>query len=124
MPRSRPSPPTARWRDRKRDPSASCSIPFGREGGTVRSGKKGEEDWPEEPGWYPDPWSATGKDERYFDGKRWGTTDRPLGRDTSPQSKPGRRLRVRDGEPRKRSGRPVRSIVIVAVVLVVAWFAA
>jgi hypothetical protein len=27
---------------------------------------------PDAPGWYPDPWSATGDGKRYFDGKRWG----------------------------------------------------
>jgi hypothetical protein len=41
-------------------------------------GAKPEE--PDAPGWYPDPWSATGEGERYFDGKRWGTTERPRAR--------------------------------------------
>ena len=40
-------------------------------------------DRPRDPGWYPDPFSATGEGERYFDGKRWGTTERPLGRHTA-----------------------------------------
>ncbi|HEY3672042.1 MAG TPA: DUF2510 domain-containing protein [Acidimicrobiia bacterium] len=35
---------------------------------------------PEKPGWYPDPWSATGTGERYWDGTRWLTSERPLGR--------------------------------------------
>jgi hypothetical protein len=35
---------------------------------------------PSEPGWYPDPWSATGDGERYFDGEKWGSSERPLGR--------------------------------------------
>jgi hypothetical protein len=35
---------------------------------------------PDAPGWYPDPWSATGSGERYFDGKQWGTSERPRGR--------------------------------------------
>ena len=44
--------------------------------------KQGDTDQyqPDTPGWYPDPWSATGGGERYFDGKRWGTTERPRGR--------------------------------------------
>ena len=37
---------------------------------------------PDAPGWYPDPWSATGEGERYFDGKRWGTSAKPLARHT------------------------------------------
>src|SRR5437763_9479857 len=44
------------------------------------------DEWPDVPGWYADPWSATGTGERYFDGKRWGTTERPLGRHTAPGS--------------------------------------
>jgi hypothetical protein len=35
---------------------------------------------PSAPGWYPDPWSATGDGERYFDGEKWGSSERPLGR--------------------------------------------
>jgi len=44
--------------------------------------KQGDTDQyqPDAPGWYPDPWSATGGGERYFDGKRWGTSERPRGR--------------------------------------------
>lgn len=45
--------------------------------------RKGGGEHPSEPGWYPDPWSATGTGERYFDGERWGTSDRPLARHTS-----------------------------------------
>jgi hypothetical protein len=44
---------------------------------------------PTQPGWYPDPWSATGEGERYYDGKRWGTTDRPMGRHTVVTKEPG-----------------------------------
>jgi hypothetical protein len=46
---------------------------------------------PSAPGWYPDPWSATGEGERYFDGRRWGTTERPLGRHTVATVEPGDR---------------------------------
>ncbi len=42
----------------------------------------GDRENPGRPGWYPDPWSTTGTGERYFDGKRWGTSERPLGRNT------------------------------------------
>jgi hypothetical protein len=38
---------------------------------------------PDAPGWYPDPWSATGGGERYFDGRQWGTSERPRGRHTT-----------------------------------------
>ncbi len=38
---------------------------------------------PDAPGWYPDPWSATGAGERYFDGMQWGTSERPRGRHTA-----------------------------------------
>jgi hypothetical protein len=38
---------------------------------------------PDAPGWYPDPFSATGTGERYFDGRTWGTSERPRGRHTS-----------------------------------------
>src|SRR3954469_16423234 len=38
---------------------------------------------PDVPGWYPDPWSATGTGERYWDGTRWLTTERPRGRGNS-----------------------------------------
>jgi hypothetical protein len=42
-----------------------------------------ESEQPSAPGWYPDPWSATGAGERYFDGDRWRTTERPLEQDTT-----------------------------------------
>src|SRR5262245_55213958 len=41
-------------------------------------GKGPDPEKPDAPGWYPDPWSATGAGERYFDGKKWGTTERPM----------------------------------------------
>jgi hypothetical protein len=50
---------------------------------------------PRAPGWYPDPWSATGEGERYFDGRRWGSNERPLGRETTVvpvERRRGRRL--------------------------------
>src|SRR5580765_7164355 len=75
---------------------------------------------PPAPGWYPDPWSATGTGERYFDGKRWGTTERPMGRHTvTPAAEKTRKTQRSDGgaEPPSRR-RSVRSIAIVAVVLV------
>ena len=43
-------------------------------------GKSDDPEHPSEPGWYPDPWSATGEGERYYDGKKWGTTTKPLAR--------------------------------------------
>jgi hypothetical protein len=49
------------------------------------AGKGAKPEAPREPGWYPDPWSATGEGERYFDGKRWGTTEKPLARLSAPE---------------------------------------
>ena len=54
---------------------------------------------PDGPGWYPDPWSATGTGERYFDGKQWGGTERPRGRESTvvvPLQRP-RKKGVRSG---------------------------
>ena len=45
--------------------------------------ERGQPEKPSGPGWYPDPWSADGKGERYFDGKHWGSTERPRGRHTT-----------------------------------------
>jgi hypothetical protein len=63
---------------------------------------------PKEPGWYPDPWSATGDGERYFDGKRWGTSERPMGRHTVVTKEPA------NDEPSR-----LRRLVVPVVVLVV-----
>jgi hypothetical protein len=50
----------------------------------VRGGKQDDSDIrPAKPGWYPDPWSADGRGERYFDGKKWGTSERPLPREAT-----------------------------------------
>src|SRR6476659_2257723 len=49
------------------------------------AGRGAKPEAPREPGWYPDPWSATGEGERYFDGKRWGTTEKPRGRHSAPE---------------------------------------
>ena len=71
-------------------------------------------DWPDKPGWYPDPWSATGSGERYFDGKRWGTADRPLGRETVAEAQ---------SSARPHRWRSLRTIVVVSLVIGGAWFA-
>ncbi len=64
-------------------------------------GRNARPDRPRAPGWYPDPWSATGDGERYFDGERWGSTERPLGRQTTVlvDERPSRRARVRRVHP-------------------------
>src|SRR5262249_15852346 len=57
---------------------------------------------PAKPGWYPDPWSADGKGERYFDGQKWGTSERPLAREatvTQIGSQRARRQRLRQFAP-------------------------
>jgi uncharacterized protein DUF2510 len=72
---------------------------------------------PSAPGWYPDPWSATGTGERYFDGKRWGSTERPRGRESVP-------LDPVEPEPPTRSGRgrTFLAVLLVAALAGVAWF--
>jgi len=75
---------------------------------------------PREPGWYPDPWSATGEGERYFDGKRWGTNERPLGRHTTATIQPishGRRLARRRKRRQSTASWDRRTVVTVVVVL-------
>jgi hypothetical protein len=76
------------------------------------SGRKDED--PTAPGWYPDPWSATGEGERYFDGTRWGTTERPLARHT---------VAVMTPDPIKsdRSRRVFLPIVILVVLVAAVW---
>lgn len=67
---------------------------------------------PGAPGWYPDPWSATGFGERYFDGERWGSSERPLARHSvdpepvRPTARPGRARRSRS------AWRPVVAFVL------------
>lgn len=71
-----------------------------------------EPDAPRSPGWYPDPWSATGEGERYFDGKRWGSTQRPLGRSSTMPSEDRR-------GPRGRRRIHLRLPTIVAILFIV-----
>jgi hypothetical protein len=65
---------------------------------------------PKQPGWYPDPWSATGDGERYFDGKRWGTTERPMGRHTVVTKEP-------DGDEPSRFRRLIVPVVVLVVLV-------
>src|SRR4051812_12018922 len=58
-------------------------------------------DTPKEPGWYPDPFSATGSGERYWDGTKWGTSERPLGRHSTVLEMPT----GRDRRKRTKAGR-------------------
>jgi hypothetical protein len=70
---------------------------------------------PSAAGWYPDPWSATGSGERYFDGKQWGSTERPLARHaTQPVD-----LRSRARRPRR--GRVLLVVLVVAAIGGAAW---
>jgi hypothetical protein len=75
--------------------------------------KQDDELNPGRPGWYPDPWSADGKGERYFDGKKWGTSERPLPREATVTQ-----LRSR-GAARKRLRPYVPVLIFVAAVLAV-----
>ena len=86
---------------------------------------------PREPGWYPDPWSATGTGERYFDGKKWGTSERPLARHTAVDIDLGRstfkRGASRDrggshvGGTRARIRRAIRPALVILGLLSVGW---
>src|SRR4051794_27602326 len=84
-------------------------------------GKGAKPEPPREAGWYPDPWSATGEGERYFDGKRWGTTERPRARHSVAEPIP-----IRSGKRKRRSGsgrikaRFANARVWIIVVLIVA----
>jgi hypothetical protein len=71
---------------------------------------------PTQPGWYPDPWSATGEGERYFDGKRWGSTEKPLARHTVATKEPGE-------DPGPGRFRRLVVPIVVLVVLVGAYLA-
>jgi len=71
---------------------------------------------PSAPGWYPDPWSATGTGERYFDGTRWGTTERPLGRHTTVEV-----AEPVAASPRRRRPSPTVVAVVLLVAVVVGW---
>lgn len=83
---------------------------------------------PTAPGWYPDPWSATGHGERYFDGKAWGRTDRPVGRavgplDDSDEPTRSRRRRLAGGS-RRSPGRFRRNLLpfgLLAVTVGLVW---
>jgi len=68
-------------------------------------------DDPSAPGWYPDPWSADGKGERYFDGKRWGSTERPRGRHTV--------VMVDERRPSTPTASRSRAVVSIAVLVAV-----
>jgi hypothetical protein len=72
---------------------------------------------PDGPGWYPDPWSATGTGERYFDGKRWGTSERPRARhtvDPGPRAKPTIKARM----PRFRT---VAIFAVIGALAIALW---
>jgi hypothetical protein len=75
-------------------------------------------DQPREAGWYPDPWSATGEGERYFDGQRWGTNERPLGRHTTAVIEPTTRERSGSGRDR----RTIAGVVIVVALIAGVWW--
>jgi hypothetical protein len=61
------------------------------------------------PGWYPDPWSATGEGERYFDGHKWGSSERPLGGHSVLVEEPDA------GPPKRELGRSRRPLIAIAV---------
>jgi hypothetical protein len=79
-------------------------------------------DSPAEPGWYPDPFSATGTGERYFDGEKWGSTLTPLaGHTPKPKKEKGQRSRgratvdVEERPPPQGARRYIVPLVVLAV---------
>lgn len=66
------------------------------------AGGKDDPTKPRDAGWYDDPFSATGTGERYWDGKKWGTNERPLGRHSSGVTTEARVIPIKG---RKRKGR-------------------
>jgi len=64
---------------------------------------------PRAPGWYPDPWSATGEGERYFDGKKWGSSEKPIGRHSTVAETPSRLRPPTKLRPRSKWRRWLRS---------------
>jgi len=69
-------------------------------------GKKDDDtERPRAAGWYPDPWSATGEGERYYDGKKWGSSARPLGRHTQTPPAPGASITPITSGRRRNVGR-------------------
>ncbi len=73
---------------------------------------------PDAPGWYADPWSATGEGERYFDGKRWGTSAKPLARHTKVPVESGPLVHRARGRFR-RNALPIGIFVVLVAVAVV-----
>jgi hypothetical protein len=70
---------------------------------------------PDAPGWYPDPWSATGEGERYFDGTHWGTTEKPMGRHTVAVKE------VPLDPPRPERRRGILAVVVLVVAVAAVW---
>jgi hypothetical protein len=60
---------------------------------------------PDEPGWYTDPFSATGTGERYWDGKKWGTDERPLGRHSTGVTTEARVIPMKGHKRKGRTGK-------------------
>lgn len=78
-------------------------------------------DEPSSPGWYPDPFSATGLGERYFDGKRWTTNDRAAGVVTTLPDRKRRRLR-RLRRLRPANARSLLAPAIFLVLVLLTWW--
>jgi hypothetical protein len=83
------------------------------------AGKGATPDAPREPGWYPDPFSATGEGERYYDGKRWGSTERPRGRHSAPEPRAVTRLPTRTRRRLHRARPLIGLLVLVALAVAI-----
>lgn len=69
------------------------------------AGGKEDPTKPRDAGWYDDPFSATGTGERYWDGKKWGTNERPLGRHSTGVTTEARVIPIKG---RKRGRRKLK----------------
>lgn len=85
-------------------------------------GQKKSGDPPSEPGWYPDPFSATGTGERYFDGKKWTSNDRADQVVSELPSRHQRRLRKLRRLPSANARSLLAPAVFLVLVLVTWWF--
>jgi hypothetical protein len=69
------------------------------------AGGKDDPTKPRDAGWYDDPFSATGTGERYWDGKKWGTNERPLGRHSTGVTTEARVIPIKGRRRKGRAGK-------------------
>lgn len=85
-------------------------------------GRRKSGDLPNAPGWYPDPFSATGTGERYFDGEKWTSNDRADPVVMSLPNRQQRRLRKLRRLPSANARSLLAPAIFLVLVLVTWWF--